>query len=414
MESSTEAVGAGASVNVPGHRRPSLWTRAFLLAWVANFLHSTGFHAFLHWPGWLSQRGETEVVIGLLVATMSVAAIATRPFVGRMMDTRGRRVVLLVGGATHVLATMLYMGLDVLADPSWLAIVGVRVVHGVAQAAMFSVLFTYAADIVPAERRAEGIALYGISGMIPMAVGVLIGDWVIVDGDYTHVFQLAGVCALGGMLASALLPETRRGAPGRSFFAAARAPELRPLWFVGTSFAMGLAAYFVFLKTYLIEAPQLGSMTLFFTTYAVAAVLLRVLFGWVPERFGLIRVLIPSLLIGGAGLGLIAVATGPLHMVIAAITCGIGHGFAFPIISTLVVMRAQPDERGSAIALFTALFDLGVLLGGPCFGISARYAGYPVTFALAGGLCIIATVVFIAWDRNHQLRDSSRESANRS
>jgi predicted MFS family arabinose efflux permease len=322
--------------------------------------------------------------------------------------------VLLVGGATHVLATMLYMGLDVLADPSWLAIVGVRVVHGVAQAAMFSVLFTYAADIVPAERRAEGIALYGISGMIPMAVGVLIGDWVIVDGDYTHVFQLAGVCALGGMLASALLPETRRGAPGRSFFAAARAPELRPLWFVGTSFAMGLAAYFVFLKTYLIEAPQLGSMTLFFTTYAVAAVLLRVLFGWVPERFGLIRVLIPSLLIGGAGLGLIAVATGPLHMVIAAITCGIGHGFAFPIISTLVVMRAQPDERGSAIALFTALFDLGVLLGGPCFGISARYAGYPVTFALAGGLCIIATVVFIAWDRNHQLRDSSRESANRS
>lgn len=400
MESSTEAGEASRSPGSNGPRgRESLWTRAFVLAWVANFLHSTGFHSFLHWPGWLDQRGETEVVIGLLVATMSIAAIVTRPFVGRMMDTRGRRVVMIVGGVIHVLATMLYLGLDLLADPSWLAIVGVRVVHGIAQAAMFSVLFTYAADIVPAERRAEGIALYGISGMIPMSVGVLLGDWVIVDGDYSRVFQLAGACAFGGLLASMLLPETRRGAPGRSFFAAARAPELRPLWFVGTSFAMGLAAYFVFLKTYLIEAPQLGSMTLFFTTYAVAAVLLRLLFGWVPERFGLIRVLIPSLLIGGSGLGLIALATGPLHMVIAAIACGVGHGFAFPIISALVVMRAQPDERGSAIALFTALFDLGVLLGGPCFGISARYAGYPITFALAGGICIIATAVFIVWDR---------------
>jgi MFS family permease len=391
MESSTDAAGAG--------RGDSLWTRPFLLAWVANFLHSTGFHAFLHWPGWLDQRGETEVVIGLLVATLSVAAITARPFVGRIMDTRGRRIVMLFGGMIHVLATCLYLGLELLSGPGWLAIVGVRLVHGIAQAAMFSVLFTYAADIVPAHRRAEGIAMYGISGMIPMAVGVLLGEWVIVDGDYSRMFQLAGACALGGLLASALLPETRIGAPGRSFFAAARAPELRPLWFVGTSFAMGLAAYFVFLKTYLIEAPQLGSMTLFFTTYAVAAVLLRVLFGWVPERFGLIRVLIPSLLIGGAGLGLIALATGPVHLLIAACACGVGHGFAFPIISALVVMRAQPDERGSAIALFTALFDLGVLLGGPCFGVSARYAGYPATFALAGGLCIVATVVFLLWDR---------------
>jgi MFS family permease len=398
MESSTDAAGAGRSPESAG--AASLWTRPFLLAWVANFLHSTGFHAFLHWPGWLDQRGETEVVIGLLVAAMSVAAITARPFVGRMMDTRGRRVVMLVGGAIHVLATLLYLALDLVVDPSWMAIVGVRVVHGIAQAAMFSVLFTFAADIVPANRRAEGIALYGISGMIPMAVGVLLGEWVIVDGDYSRVFQLAGACALAGLVVTALLPETRSGAPGRSFFAAARAPELRPLWFVGTSFAMGLAAYFVFLKTYLIEAPQLGSMTLFFTTYAVAAVLLRLLFGWVPERFGLIRVLVPSLLIGGAGLILIALATGPVHLLIAAFACGVGHGFAFPIISALVVMRAGPDERGSAIALFTALFDLGVLFGGPVFGVSARYADYPTTFALAGGLCLVATVVFVAWDRS--------------
>ncbi|HLT36394.1 MAG TPA: MFS transporter [Enhygromyxa sp.] len=376
-----------------------LWTRAFVLAWAANFLHSTGFHAYVHLPGWLEGRGAGEVLIGVLIAMMSVAAISTRPFVGRMMDTRGRRLVVIVGGIVHSVAPLLYLAADALPSDSWLAIGGVRLVHGVAQAALFSVLFTIAADIVPASRRAEGIALFGISGLIPMAVGGLLGDLVIVDGDYRNLFWITSACATLGLLCSLALPETRRGGPARGFFAAARAVELRPLWFIGTAFAVGLAAYFVFLKTYLLEAPQLGTMSLFFGTYAIAAVVLRALFSWVPERYGLVRVLIPSLLIGAGGLGVLAIASGPPHLMIAAILCGIGHGFAFPIISALVVTRARPEERGSAIAFFTALFDLGLLLGGPSFGIAVKLAGYPSTFALAGALVGVATVVFVLWDR---------------
>jgi MFS family permease len=378
-----------------------LWTRAFVLAWIANFLHSTGFHAYLHLPGWLDERGAGEILIGVLIATMSVAAISARPLVGRMMDTRGRKLVMIVGGVLHVLAPLLYLLVDRLPPDAWLAVAGVRLVHGLAQAAMFSVLFTVAADLVPASRRAEGIALFGISGMIPMAVGGLLGDLLIVDGDYRGLFWVTSGCALLGLLSSLALPETRRGGPSRSFFAAALATELRPLWFVGAVFAMGLAAYFVFLKTYLLERPELGTMSLFFGTYALAAVLLRVLFSWVPERYGLFRVLIPSLLLGGAGLGLLAIASGPAYLIAAAIACGIGHGFAFPIVSALVVTRAQPDERGSAIALFTALFDLGLLLGGPSFGVSAKLAGYPATFGLAAGLVSAAVVVFVAWDRRY-------------
>lgn len=379
--------------------REPLWSRAFALAWIANFMHSIGLHTYVHWPGWLEQRGAGEVLIGVLVAVMAVAAILARPFVGRVMDTRGRKLVIVVGGLTHVVTPALYLLVDAMPNASWAAVVGVRIVHGVAQAAMFSVLFTVAADLVPAKRRAQGIALFGVSGMIPMAIGGLLGDWVIVDGDYRMLYVVSGVCALAGLLVSLPLPETRRGGTSRGFFAPLVAPELRPLWFVGASFAIGLAAYFVFLKTYLLEAPQLGTMGMFFTTYAVSAVLLRLLFSWVPERLGLIRVLIPSLMAGAAGLSLIAFATAPAHLIGAGVLCGIGHGFAFPIISALVITRAQPEERGSAIALFTALFDLGVLIGGPSFGISATYAGYPATFGLAAGLVSVATIVFVVWDR---------------
>lgn len=374
-----------------------LLTPAFSLAWVSNFLHSVGFHAYVHLPGWLEARGAGEVLIGVLIASMSVAAIATRPLVGHLMDANGRRLVMIVGGIIHVVVPLLYLLVD--SSDSWAAVTGVRLIHGVAQAAMFSVLFTIAADLVPASRRAEGIALFGISGLIPMGIGGLLGDLVIVDGNYRNLFWLTCVCALLGLVSSLTLPETRRGGVSRGFIAAARAPELRPLWFIGTTFAVGLAAYFVFLKTYLLEAPHIGTMSMFYGVYALSAVLLRALFSWVPERYGMMRVLIPSMLGTAAGLGLLAIASGPPYLILAAIMCGIGHGFAFPITSALVVTRAQPEERGSAIALFTALFDLGMLLGGPSFGIAVKLAGYPWTFALAGVLVCIATGVFLVWDR---------------
>lgn len=374
-----------------------LLTPAFSLAWVSNFLHSVGFHAYVHLPGWLEARGAGEVLIGVLIASMSVAAIATRPLVGHLMDANGRRLVMIVGGIIHVVVPLLYLLVD--SSDSWAAVTGVRLIHGVAQAAMFSVLFTIAADLVPASRRAEGIALFGISGLIPMGIGGLLGDLVIVDGNYRNLFWLTCVCALLGLVSSLTLPETRRGGVSRGFIAAARAPELRPLWFIGTTFAVGLAAYFVFLKTYLLEAPHIGTMSMFYGVYALSAVLLRALFSWVPERYGMMRVLIPSMLGTAAGLGLLAIASGPPYLILAAIMCGIGHGFAFPITSALVVTRAQPEERGSAIALYTALFDLGMLLGGPSFGIAVKLAGYPWTFALAGVLVCIATGVFLVWDR---------------
>ena len=387
---------------LPPRKTPSqarLWSRTFVLAWVANFLTATAFHSYVHLPGWLEIRGAGELLIGVLMAVGSIAAIGARPLVGRTMDTRGRRMVIVIGGLVHLLVPAIYLLANTMSPGSWWLIAVGRIVHGLAQAALFSVLFTVAADIVPAQRRAEGIALFGVSGLIPLAIGGLLGEVVIVDGEYAGLFWMTGVAATGGFLCSLPLPETRRGGPSRSFMSAALAPELRPLWFIGATFAIGLAAYFVFIKTFLLTRPELGTTGTFFGVYTAAAVFSRVFFGRVPERFGLIVVLIPSLLLGALGLAILAVATVELHMILAAIVCGVSHGFAFPIISALVVTRAQADERGSAVALFTALFDFGVLIGGPAFGLSVRLFDYPTSFALTGGLIAICTLIFVVWNR---------------
>lgn len=388
-----------------------LWTLPFVLAAAANFMHGIGFYCFVHLSGWLEDRGARELLIGVLFASMAVAAILARPLVGRIMDTRGRRIVVLVGGVVHILATAGFVLLDTGTSggglPIWLLVAGVRVIQGLAEAMLFSVLFTVAADMVPAERRAQGIALFGISGMLPLAIGGLLGDLVIVDGDYGPLLWIALASAVAGLLVSLALPETlvRSTVIARGFWTSVAAKELRSVFFVGLAFSTGLAAYFTFLKTYLIEVPSLGTMGAFFATYALAATALRAFFGWVPERLGLRRVLIPALVSGASGLIVMALATKPEHLLLAGLLCGIGHGFAFPILSTLVVMRARPEERGSAISMFTALFDFGLLIGGPMFGAVVMLVDYPGTFAFAATLVVVATVVFRIWERRLGIPD---------
>jgi MFS family permease len=370
--------------------------RVFALAALANFAHSMAFHSYLHLPGFLEGLGADEFEIGNIMAVAFLAAILVRPLVGRLMDEWGRRPVFLAGGVISILTAAGYLGVDSIGG----ALLGLRVTHGIAVGALFSVLFTIAADVVPSERRAQGLALFGVSGMFPLALGGLMGDWLLVDGDYGRLFWAIGVCALLGLLISLPIEETgTRGGGGRGgFLRVAAAPALRPLWVVGIAFAFALAAFFIFLKTWVLELGE-GSLGEVFAWYAGVAIALRVFFGHLPERFGLKRVLFPALLVTTAGLATLGFADSSFDLNVAGVLCGAGHGFAFPIISALVVQRADPNQRGSAVAMFTALFDLGALVAGPSLGFVARDAGYPIMFALAAVTCLAATLLFALIDR---------------
>jgi len=137
----------------------------------------------------------------------------------------------------------------------------------------------------------------------------------------------------------------------------------------------------------------------FFAAYAAAAILLRVALGWLPDSVGPKRVLFPALVALAAGFLALAGARDARDVMVAGVLCGIGHGYVFPILFALVVSRAGDADRGSASAIFTALFDVGVVLGGPLFGVLSRGLGFAWTFATAAGIVAFGTVVFGLWDR---------------
>ena len=286
-----------------------LLTRVFVLAWFAQFFHNLATNAYVHFPGFLKTHGASELAIGTLFGATAALAITLRMFLGAAMNRYGRRPFIRGAGVLHVMLCATYCALHRLSAFVYV----LRAVHGIVEAVIFSILFTYAADIVPAKRRTEGIAWFGVSGQIPIALGGFVGDWILARTGYEDLFFATVVFAALGFVVSIPLPEPARSIEvglSRGFVACATQRDLLPLFFIGVVFTTGIAPVFVFLKTYVMHAG-VGSVGLVSGLYSLSAAALRLFFGWVPDRVGPKKALGPAILAVAFGMMLLARASGP-------------------------------------------------------------------------------------------------------
>lgn len=381
-----------------------LFTRPFLLVSVANFTSGMAYALFLHFSGFLADLGASDTQIGLIYGATAVASIAMRPLLGTVMDRYGRRPVILVGNVLNVGFVLLYLTVSTLGP--WVYVV--RIGHGVAEAMLFSALFTYGTDVIPKSRRTEGIALFGVSGLLPIGIAGIVGDFVLSIAGFRELFLTAAGFAVITLFLSLPLSERRPtlkpGESPRGFWNIVTQRNLLPIWWMIGSFSTALTGYFVFIRRY-VDDTGFGSVGLFFSTYVAVAILERVFLGWLPDRVGRMRVLYPSLGILVIGFLVLAGAGSWVGVAIAGAFCGAGHGFIFPILTALLVDRAPETDRGSAMSFFTALFDVGTLIGGPALGAIIDTAGWGPMYVATGAALGAASVIFSRWDRRAMRRE---------
>ncbi len=362
----------------------------------AALLQEVSFVLMVHFPGYLDGLGITESLIGALYASAAILALVFRPALGRILDLAHRRTVLLVAGLFNA---VVLLGLAL--TPEWGPVLwGLFLAQRVFQIGLFTTMLTYGADSLPLEHRTQGLALFGLSGLFPIAMGGLAGDLVIDAYGFAALFLLAAAASIVSWLLVwrlPLLPVMGRR-PRRGFWHALAQRNLLPLWWATLFFSIGMETMFTFTRTY-VDDRQLGSTGLYFGVYGIAAASMRIFGGRYYDRLPQRLLIVGALLGYGLSLGLMAVAGSLPVLVLAAVPGGMAQGAVFPVLTSQVVTRARTAERGSAMSIFTSIFDIALLVSAPTVGSLIDGFDYRLAFGVVAIALLVGAVVYVTWDR---------------
>jgi MFS family permease len=163
-------------------------------------------------------------------------------------------------------------------------------------------------------------------------------------------------------------------------------------------FGLGTGTIFTFMPTF---ADHMGvrGLGLFYTAYAVAAMLVRVVGGQLIDLRGPRAVIVPSMFVlAGAAivLALVAFLLSPTSAVpvlpflfFAGFLAGGAHGFLYPALSALLVDVTPENRRARAVGTFSSVFLLGNAVGAIAFGYVAHGFGYRWTWGMLSALLFV-------------------------
>ncbi len=380
--------------------RPVL-TGAFVYAAATNFFFFACLHSFVLLPLYIQRLGGTEAEIGMIMGMYNASAIFCQPLVGAWVDRVGRRPFMLFGVSLAALSSIAFT----LSASTGLFIL-LRLLQGVAFSTFFVANYTLIVALAPPERRGWALGIFGISGLLAAALAPLAGEWVIRGLGYRPFFLgatlLAGIALV--MTLRVQEPGTATGRDGRGSHGVIPEPgELLHLHMaLAFFFGLGMGTTFTFLPTF---AERLGvrNLSLFYTGYAGAAILVRALGGGLIDSLGRRAVIIPAMFIqvtASAILAILAVLAGAPGVVpalpfllLAGVLSGGAHGFLYPALSALLMDLTQESRRGQAVGIFSSVILSGNALGAMVFGYVAHGLGYGamfglLTFLLAGGFLL--------------------------
>jgi predicted MFS family arabinose efflux permease len=384
-------------------RPPPLYTREFAFACGLHLAGATSLAFFPLFPLYVKAIGGTETTIGLLLGVGAAASVVARPGVGVLLDRLGRRRVLLAGNLANAASWIPF--LFVTAPGPWLYVW--TTLHDVVWGALFASYFTYAADLIPAERRAEGIAVFGVAGMTANGLAPVLGEIVIARAGFPAYFGTAIVFALVAVAMTLGVADRPAAAAAPSqtgivkgLVALGRSPELRRVFVASAFLGAAINAAFFFVAPFTRELGLARSGP-FFMAYAGTSIVIRLFGRRALDLMGPHRVSVPGFTIfaiGLAGLALlpyVGVETATAVLVATGIAGGAGHGSLFPVLSALAIARAPASMQGAVVSLHTAALDLGAVLGTPLCGAVADRAGYPAMYVMMGICCWAGLILMV-------------------
>ncbi|KOF02117.1 MFS transporter [Roseivirga seohaensis] len=376
-------------------------TRDFVLHFISYFLMATAFYFLLPTlPVYaVDALGANKNQVGYIIGVYALSALIIRPFCGYALDAYGRRSVYLWALGIFTLLFALYH-----LSSTFFILLILRVFHGFTWGTITTSGSTIAADLIPENKRGEGIGYFGLAMTFSIAFAPYAGDQIMGQGNFTNLFNISfAVCFASLVLALIIkVPNIKTGETKLSIkkMFDGRVNRIAAVMFMG---AFPYAAIISFIRIY---SDELGLKqgALFFIFMAIGVAVARLLVGKVMDRKGPTGIVVIGLVVTIIGLIWLKYTETFWPFMMCGVLVGMGNGLIMPTVQTMALNIVPIERRGAANATFFSAVDLGIGAGSIALGYVAEYYGIDTMFFICGLILLLPLAFYFLFVRNHYYR----------
>lgn len=366
-------------------RRNGFLTGPFLVVCTFYFLvFAAGYQLFPVVPLHLRDLGASLAESGRFQTAFMLGSGLGALVTGPLGDRLGPRRVL----RTATLAVAAILVAYALLRVRWVFYL-LAPVHGLLWSALRTASISKVGGILPLAHRAQGLSLFGLTGPGGVAVGPLVGLWLMPHLGFTWMLMLLAVTFAGLHLLIGALPQEA----SREIDAAVFQWPDRSVW--GPVAVMGLVGLsFGPMPPYSAqEAKALGLAwpSAFLTCFALGMMAMRGLLALTGMGRRPVSLMPAMAALTTLGHGLLAFLPGGLVRHLAAgLVYGAGYGMVHTLMLTHLLETTPPERRGSATGAFFFAFDAATALGSLGLGWVMERGGFRWGWAAGTGLMALA------------------------
>lgn len=379
-----------------------LWTKAFVLVGITNFLLFFAFYELLPiLPLFIFEKFHAGATVsGIIISLYTIGALFCRPFAGFLVDSFSRKPLYFI---TFFLFSAMFIGY---AAAGALFVLGViRLLHGICFGIASTAGNTIAIDVLPSSRRGEGIGYFGVTTNLAFAAGPMTGMFLYESHGANPVIALSLLlCVIGLVL---ILPIKTKQKPLKKdaaplsldrFFLTKAIPQFLNMLFIGCAY--GPLTNYVALYA---RQNNLSGSGYFYALIAIGLIASRLLTGKLIDRGYLTRIVSIGLVFVTGAYFLFSLIPNQAVFLLSAFLIGAGLGLVFPGYQTMCVNLARHDQRGTATSTYLTGWDLGIgvgiLVGGPL----AEVFSFATMFFWCAVLLLVSAVFFMKKTAPHYL-----------
>ncbi|WP_338786156.1 MFS transporter [Metabacillus sp. FJAT-53654] len=377
--------------------KSKLWTKDFIIVSTINFFLTLVFYLLIVIMGVyaVNEFNASTSQAGLVTGIFIIGALIGRLFIGRSIEIIGRKRTLFIGLILFTLMTLLYF-----VNYGIIFLLINRFLHGITLGMASTATGTIVAQIIPTNRKGEGIGYYSMSATLATAIGPFIGLYMSQNTSSQMIFSVClalGIISLitaffvyVPVLEVSIKTTEIKGSKLSNFIE----PKAVPIAVITLVVAFCYSSVLSFINFYAIEIDLVSTSSFFFLIYSIAVLISRPFTGRLMDLKGANYIMYPAFIFFTAGMLLLSSAHNSITLLVSGILIGLGFGNMQSCTQAIAIKLTPSHRMGLATSTFFIFLDAGLGFGPYLLGFIIPFTGYSTLYAILGVVVLSSSIFY--------------------